>query len=210
MGPSLRVRETIQPVWERLSERLEGRLVGLEPLEARHEPSLWEAADDPEVWRFMTNVAGASRQAFHGWVQEALAGAARGERAPFATVTPEGRVIGSTSYLTLRPEHCGLEIGHTWLGRAAWGTGANAETKLLLLEHAFERLGCMRVEFKTDARNERARAALAAIPARFEGVHRKHMVVRGGEVRDSAYYAVTDDEWPAVRDALRARVAARL
>jgi N-acetyltransferase len=204
------VRERIHRVWERLSERLEGRLVVLEPLEARHENSLWDAAADPEVWRFMTTVSGVSREAFRGWLDEALSAGARGERAPFATVTAAGGAIGSTSYLTLRPEHRGLEIGHTWLGRTAWGTGANAETKLLLLEHAFEELGCMRVEFKTDARNQRARAALAAIPARFEGVHRKHMLVRGDELRDSAYYAVTDDEWPAVRTALRARVAARL
>jgi RimJ/RimL family protein N-acetyltransferase len=197
-------------VWERLSERLEGRLVVLEPLERGHEEPLWEAASDPDVWRFMTTVAGASRQGFRGWVEEALAGAARGERVPFATVLRDGRPVGSTSFLTLRPEHRGLEVGHTWLARPAWGTGANAEAKLLLLEHAFGQLGCIRVEFKTDARNERARAALAAIPARFEGIHRKHMLVRGGELRDSAYYAVTDDEWPAVRDALRARVAARL
>jgi RimJ/RimL family protein N-acetyltransferase len=204
------VRERIHPVWERLSERLEGRLVVLEPLERRHEEPLWEAAADPDVWRFMTAVAGASRQDFRGWVEEALAGAARGERVPFATVLRDGRPVGSTSFLTLRPEHRGLEIGHTWLARPAWGTGANAEAKLLLLEHAFGELDCIRVEFKTDARNERARAALVAIPARFEGIHRKHMLVRGGELRDSAYYAVTDDEWPAVRDALRARVAARL
>ena len=79
---------------------------------------------------------------------------------------------------------------------STWGTGANVEAKYLLLRHAFETLGCRRVEFKTDARNERARAALAALPAEFEGIHRKHMVVRGGERRDSAWYAVIDDDWP--------------
>ena len=108
--------------------------------------------------------------------------------------------------MTVRPEHRGLEIGHTWLTPAAWGTGANAEAKFLLLEHAFERLGCVRVEFKTDARNERARAALAALPARFEGIFRKHMLVRDGESRDSAYYAITDDDWPSVRDSLSHRL----
>jgi RimJ/RimL family protein N-acetyltransferase len=87
-----------------------------------------------------------------------------------------------------------------------WGTGANTETKLLLLEHAFETLGCMRVEFKTNAKNERARAALAALPARFEGISAKHMLVQDGDVRDSAWYAVTDDDWPETKAALRARL----
>jgi RimJ/RimL family protein N-acetyltransferase len=118
--------------------------------------------------------------------------------------------VGSTRYLTLRPEHAGLEIGSTWYRRDLWGTGVNVESKLLLLEHAFERLGCRRVEFKTDARNERSRAALAALPAQFEGVFRKHMLVRGGERRDSAYYSIVDDEWPAVRASLEHRLAERL
>ena len=86
------------------------------------------------------------------------------------------------------------------------GTGANAEAKLLLLAHAFDTLGCMRVEFKTDALNERSRAALEALPARFEGIFRKHMLVRDGALRDSAYYAITDDEWPVVRTNLERRL----
>ena len=102
-----------------------------------------------------------------------------------------------------------LEIGYSWVTPAAWGSGANTEAKLLLLAHAFEGLGCLRVEFKTDARNERSRAALAAIPATFEGVFRKHMLVRGGERRDSAWYSVIDDDWPAVKAALETRVAAQ-
>ena len=90
----------------------------------------------------------------------------------------------------------------------ALGTGANVEAKLLMLEHAFERLGCLRVEFKTDRRNERSRNALAALPARFEGIFRKHMIVRGGERRDSAYYSIIDDEWPEVESNLRRRLGA--
>ena len=86
------------------------------------------------------------------------------------------------------------------------GTGVNVEAKLLMLEHAFERLGCLRVELKTDARNERSRGAMAALPAQFEGVHRKHMLMRGGERRDSAWYSVLDDEWPAVRANLLRRL----
>ena len=195
---------------EEAARRLEGRLVVLVPLTPLHEEGLWEAANDVEVWRFMLWNAIASRQAFHHWMEEALAQGRAGQRVPFAVLTAlDERPIGSSSYLALRPEHRGLEIGWTWMARETWGTGANVEAKLLLMEHAFERLGCMRVEFKTEARNERARAALAALPARFEGVFRKHMLVRDGEVRDSAYYSVTDDEWPDVRAALTARLAAR-
>jgi RimJ/RimL family protein N-acetyltransferase len=119
-----------------------------------------------------------------------------------------GKLVGSTRYLALRPEHRGLEIGWTWLAPAHWQTGANVEAKLLMLEHAFESLGCLRVEFKTDSRNERSRAALAALPARFEGIFRKHMLVRGGERRDSAYYSIIDDEWPEVKVNLGRRIDA--
>ena len=125
---------------------------------------------------------------------------------PFSSPTERRRARRGTS--TSTPEHRTLEIGWTWLTPTAWGTGANAEAKLLQLEHAFETLGYRRVEFKTDALNERARPALAALPAQFEGIFRKHMLVRDGVSRDSAWYSVVDDEWPEVRESLRARVAA--
>ena len=117
-------------------------------------------------------------------------------------------VIGTSSYLALRPEHHGLEIGFTMLGPTAWGSGANIEAKTLMLDHAFGTLGCHRVEFKTDARNERSRGALAALPAQFEGIFRKHMVVPDG-MRDSAYFSIIDDDWPAVRAGLVDRLAAK-
>jgi RimJ/RimL family protein N-acetyltransferase len=180
--------------------RLEGRLVVLEPLARKHEAGLFAAAADDEVWRWMPIHAPRAPGAFGAWLAEALARAEAGLDVPFAVLrAADGEALGSTRYLAVAPEHRRLEIGWTWLARAAWGTGANAEAKLLLLEHAFERLGARRVEFKTDARNERSRRALEALPARFEGVHRKHMLVRGGESRDSAWYAVLDEEWPEVR-----------
>jgi RimJ/RimL family protein N-acetyltransferase len=151
--------------------------------------------------------AGGSRERFHAWLEDALAASSAGTEAAFATVdAATGEPVGSTRYLALRPEHRGLEIGWTWLAPARWQTGANVEAKLLMLEHAFERLGCLRVEFKTDSRNERSRAALAALPAKFEGIFRKHMLVRGGERRDSAYYSIIDDEWSEVRENLRRRI----
>lgn len=187
--------------------RLEGRLVVLEPLTAEHEQGLWEASRDPRLWAWLPVVQPATREEFHAWLDAALARAAAGLDIPFATVLRStGAIAGSTRFLALRTEHRSLEVGWTWLAPSAWGTGANAEAKLLQLEDAFGRLGCRRVEFKTDALNERARAALEALPAQFEGIHRKHMLVRGGESRDSAWYSVLDDEWPTVRENLLARL----
>jgi len=194
-------------MWKNLASVLEGKLVRLEPLARRHEEGLFEAARDERVWRWMPYDPSGSSESFHAWLENALATSSVGTEAAFATVDAvTGELVGSTRYLALRPEHRGLEIGWTWLAPAHWQTGANVEAKLLMLEHAFERLGCQRVEFKTDARNERSRAALAALPAKFEGIFRKHMLVRGGERRDSAYYSIIDDEWPEVRDNLTRRI----
>jgi N-acetyltransferase len=179
--------------------RLTGRIVVLEPLTRGHEAGIRTAAADPAAWEWMTT------RDIDVWVKNAFAEAAAGTRVPFATAH-DGTVVGSTSYMSFAPEHERLEIGHTWLTPAAWGTGANTDAKYLLLRHAFEELGCLRVEFKTDALNGRARAALAAIPSEFEGIHRRHMVVRGGERRDSAWYSVIVDDWPAVRAALETRL----
>jgi RimJ/RimL family protein N-acetyltransferase len=190
-----------------LLSRLEGRRVVLEPLAAGHAEGLWEAAQPPGTFRFFTDLVAASREVFDAWLALALENARAGIEAPFATLDADtGRPLGSTRFLTLRPEHRGLEIGSTWVTPPAWGTGANTEAKYLMLEHAFERAGALRVEFKTEAANERSRAALAGIGASFEGVFRRHMLVRGGERRDSAWYAVIDEDWPRVRAALRARL----
>jgi RimJ/RimL family protein N-acetyltransferase len=195
-------------MWEGLATRLEGRLVVLEPLTEEHEHGLYSAAKDMD-WAWMPVDPTGSTEEFHGWVKQALEGMRAGEHVVFATLDAgTDQPLGSTRYLTLRPEHLGVEIGWTWLRRSRWSSGANAEAKLLQLEHAFDRLGCMRVEFKTDARNERSRRALEALPARFEGVFRKHMLVGNDRARrrDSAYYAITDDEWPEVRANLERRL----
>jgi RimJ/RimL family protein N-acetyltransferase len=184
-------------VFESLAVRLEGRIVVLEPLGPQHAEGLREAADDARIWRWMLT------RNVEAWIADALRGS--DERQSFA-VLRDGLVVGSTSYMSLAPEHRRLEIGNTWMNPSTWGTGANVEAKYLLLRHAFEVLGCLRVEFKTDALNERARGALAALPAEFEGVHRRHMLVRGGERRDSAWYAVIDEDWPDVRRALEKRL----
>jgi RimJ/RimL family protein N-acetyltransferase len=190
---------TIDRVAPWTHERLAGARVVLEPLEERHREPLRVAASDPEVFRYFT-VDLSRGEHFDPWFDDAL-----GELA-FAT-TVGGVPAGSSRYLSLAPEHRRLEIGWTWLARSQWGTGTNAEAKYLMLEYAFERLGVRRVEFKTEATNERSRAALAARPAQFEGVHRNHMLVRGGENRDSAWFSVIDADWPQVREVLRRRLA---
>jgi RimJ/RimL family protein N-acetyltransferase len=188
---------------------LEGRIVRLEPLAPEHEEGLWHAARDERTWRWLSVVQPQTRTAWSAWIDQALAAADEGSEIPFATVSLEtGQPIGSTRFLALRPDHRSLEIGWTWLHPSAWSTGANVEAKLLQLRHAFEVLGCRRVELKTDALNERARGALEALGTTFEGVHRKHMLVRDGENRDSAWYSVLDDEWPAVRVHLERRLSA--
>ena len=179
----------------------------LDPLAPGHADDLWQASRDPRVWRWLPIVQPQTREAWQSWMDEAAARVEAGHDIAFATVlVATSRAVGSTRLLALRPEHRSLEIGWTWLAPSAWGTGANTEAKLLQMAYAFDVLDCRRVEFKTDALNERARSALAGLPARFEGIHRKHMLVREGENRDSAWYGVVDDEWPAVRAALRERL----
>jgi RimJ/RimL family protein N-acetyltransferase len=191
-----------------LSGTFTGRVVRVEPLAPEHEPGLIEAAGDPEMFAWMPVDMASSRDALHDWLISTLAAAREGSAVPYAIVSAaDGRVLGSTRFLELRFEHMRAEIGWTWLARSAWSTGANVETKLLLLEHAFERVGLRRVEFKTDARNERSRGALLALGATFEGILRKHMVVRDAGERDSAYYSVIDDQWPEVKRHLAERLA---
>jgi N-acetyltransferase len=188
-----------------LRKPLEGRVVSLEPLTAENAEELWEPAQPPEIWEWLAHLN--RRERFDEWVAEALEAAARGDEGAYLTRSRDsGRAIGSSRYLNARATDRVVEIGWTWLTPSAWGTGANVEAKLLMLGHAFETLGCVRVEFKTDARNERSRAAIAAIPAQFEGIMRNHKFTPDVGLRDSAYYSVIDSEWPSVREALEARL----
>ncbi len=190
--------------WE--APTLEGRLVRLEPLAKRHAAGLWEASRDARTWRWLPIPQPQRPEELEAWVDDALARAAAGLDLPLVTQR-EGAIVGSTRFLALRPEHRSVEIGWTWLHPSAWGGGVNVEAKLLMLRHAFDAWGCRRVELKTDALNERSRGAMEAMGATFEGIHRKHMLVRAGENRDSAWYSVVDDEWPRVREGLVRRLA---
>ncbi|HET7484009.1 MAG TPA: GNAT family protein [Solirubrobacterales bacterium] len=190
---------------ENLTARLEGSIVRLEPLREEHTEELWEVAQAPEIWAWLANLN--QRERFDIWMRLTLEAAQAGSEGPFTTRDARtGRAIGSSRYLNVRPNDRVVEVGWTWLHPSAWRSGANVEAKLLMMRHAFETLECVRVEFKTDARNERSRAALAALPAKFEGILRNHMIVPDVGQRDSAYYSVIDSEWPEVRENLERRL----
>lgn len=181
--------------------------VALEPLEERHRAELRAAAADPRVWRFapVTGEALAADAMLDLWLDRALAAAA--DQVFVVRRVADGRVVGSTRYLNVAPEHRRLEIGSTWYEPAAQGTAVNPATKLLLLTQAFEGLDCLRVELKCDARNTRSRAAITRLGALEEGTLRRHMALADGFVRDTVYFSVLAAEWPTVKAGLLARLA---
>jgi RimJ/RimL family protein N-acetyltransferase len=186
---------------------LKGSRVRLEPLTLDHVTRLAEVALDPAIWQW-TIARPTSETELRAWAETALAGRDAGSEFPFVTIdVATGRPIGSSRYMNIVLEHRRLEIGWTWVAPAWQRTGANREAKLLMLRHAFDDLGCRRVEFKTDSLNEPSRTALLGIGATFEGIFRNHMVMPGGRMRHSAYYSVIDDEWPDVRAGLERSLA---
>ena len=185
---------------------LEGRLVRLEPMRRDHLDGLARVGLDPEIWRYVVTRP-VDRAGLEAWMTTAMHNAEAGVELPFVTLErTTGMPVGSSRYLNIVPEHLRLEIGWSWVGRDLQRRGVNREAKLLMLTHAFDGLGCNRVEFKTDSLNESARRALAAVGATFEGIFRDHMVMPEGRLRHSAWYSVTRQEWPAVRTALSASV----
>ena len=188
---------------------LTGTRVWLVPLSLAHLPGLCAVGLEPELWRF-TPMQVSTPEQMRAYVEDALAAQAAGTALPFATVdAASGEIIGSTRFANASPPDRRVEIGWTWIGRDWQRTHANTEAKYLMLFHAFERLGCLRVELKTDALNERSRRAIQRIGAREEGTLRKHMVTASGRVRDTVLHSIVDDEWPAVRVRLEAMMARR-
>lgn len=186
---------------------LEGRWVRLEPLAAEHLDALAAAGADESLWLYYARSfakPGAMRDFFDDAFQQYRAGTAL----PFAVVERErGEAIGSTRFGNIDRTHRRAEIGWTWYAPRWQRTPVNTECKYLLLRHAFEALGLMRVEFKTDALNEKSRRAIERIGGTFEGIFRKHMVMHTGRLRDSAYYSIVDDEWPRVKRDLEHKLA---
>ena len=185
---------------------LEGRAVRLEPLRLEHAAALASLCED-EVFEF-TSMVLRTQADVEGYIASALEAATRSAEQPFfIREQSTGAPLGTTRYMTISRNDRTLEIGHTWLGRRAWRTRVNTECKFLLLRHAFETLNAIRVQFKTDRRNLRSRAAIERIGAKFEGILRNHMLVRGGLVRDSAHFSVIDTEWPEVKARLQEQLA---
>ena len=186
---------------------LEGRWVRLVPLSLDHVPALWEVADDEDLWRLGVSRI-QSRDDVRRYVDTALKWQEAGTALPFATTEAgTGRMIGSTRFANVDAANRRVEIGWTWVGRPWQRTPVNTEAKFLMLRHAFETLGCIRVELKTDVLNTRSRNAMLRIGAKEEGVLRKHVITEGGRVRDSVYYSVIDDEWPGVKARLQEMLA---
>jgi RimJ/RimL family protein N-acetyltransferase len=188
--------------------RLEGRHVRLDPMEWRHRPALLEAAQDPAVFQyFLTPPLGLDVE-MTKWMDEILQRQAAGTDLGWVTVRrSDGRVVGATTYLDIRRAHRGLEIGNTWLAPEAQRTALNTEAKYLQLRHAFEVLGAVRVQLKTDERNARSRAAIERLGARFEGILRRYQARHDGFVRNTAMYSIVAEEWPEVKAGLEAKLA---
>ncbi|HEV2306857.1 MAG TPA: GNAT family protein [Candidatus Acidoferrales bacterium] len=190
----------VQPV------TLSGKYVQLEPMLAAHTAGLTEVGLDEDLWKWIP-VPVRTPEEMEAYVEAALADQAKGVSLPFTIVErASGNVIGTTRYANIERVHRRVEIGWTFVGLAWQRTAVNTECKYLLLRHAFETLGCIRVELKTDSLNEKSRKAILRIGAKEEGVFRNHMITASGRIRHSVYFSVTDSEWPAVKRRLEEKL----
>jgi len=184
---------------------LNGKYVRLEPMTEDHIPGLAEIGVGQTFWDFMLYGRMDSVEDMRNWVRDILSRAQNGTDLPFVAIhLASGKVAGATRYLNIMPKDRGLEIGGTWYGTEYQRTPVNTECKYLLLTHAFERLGCIRVQLKTDLRNVRSQNAIERIGAKREGILRNHMVLPSGQFRDSVFYSILDSEWPEVKKRLEA------
>jgi len=205
MTPTVGPLDIVVPV------TLEGSIVRLEPIRRDHAGLFWEAAKNnlEEIFRWIP-YAMKTPEDFRTLVNKAFSEQERGESVVFATVErSSGRVVGSTRFMNIDRANRRVEIGSTWIAPAWQRTVVNTEAKYLMLRHAFEGWGCMRVELKTDALNQKSRNAILRIGAKEEGTLRRHLITWTGRVRDTVYFSILDNEWPTVRAALEARLAAR-
>jgi len=186
---------------------LEGQHVRLEPLSFGHLDGLCEFGLDEDLWR-LTTIQVRTPDDMRVFIEDALRQEKEGTVMPFATVeNATGRIAGSTRYLNIDFKNRRVEIGSTWVARPWQRTIVNTEAKYLMLRHAFETMGCIRVELKTDMLNERSQKAILRLGAKQEGIFRKHMVVDGGRIRDTVYFSIIDSEWPEVRTDLERKLA---
>ena len=182
-------------------------MVRLEPLSLSHHAQLCEAGLDFDLWRWSPQNVRTPKD-MRAYIEQALSEQAQGTCVPFATIDrTSGKAIGSTRYLNIDASNLRLEIGATWLAKKWQRTGANTEAKYLMLRHAFEKLGCIRVEFKTDSLNQESREAILRLGAKEEGMLRNHMLTWSGRVRHTVYYSIIDSEWPEVKARLEQKLA---
>ena len=188
---------------------LENPFVRLEPMGLDHRDGLWRAAQDRRIWPYMP-VDGGTEDGFAAFLNEATAEMDAGRQVVFVVRRREtGDVVGSSRYLNIDRSSANLEIGWTWYAPAVWAGAVNPACKRLLLAHAFDALGAVRVGLRCDARNTRSHDAILRLGAVKEGVFRRHKRVQNGFLRDTVQFSILDDEWPAVRDRLDARLARR-
>ena len=186
---------------------LANSVVRLEPMEARHLEGLAAIAGDPAIWAWM-GMDASQPGMIDVLVRQAIGGREAGREMPYVVhLADSGRIVGSSRYINLEPADGGLEIGWTWYARDVWATKVNPACKRLMLGHAFEALGAVRVSFRTDARNQRSHDAILRLGAVKEGVLRKHKKVQHGFIRDTSQFSILAEEWPAVRAGLDARLA---
>ena len=188
---------------------LTGHHIRLEPLSPDHHAGLCDVGLDPELWRWTIGEV-LTPEDMRAYMQTALQWQKDGTALPFATIeNASGRVIGSTRFMNIDRPHRRVEIGSTWIGEPWQRTAVNTEAKYLMLRHAFETMGCIRVELKTDSFNEKSRNAMLRMGAKEEGIFRNHMICYAGRIRHSAWYSVIDSDWPDVRTRLEGFLAAR-
>ena len=210
MGPvsfAAMVDMVIQPA------TLNGKHVRLIPLQLEHAAMLVAHSNDEEIWRFMPFGFVNTVERMEGLISDLLQRRARGTDLPFAIALQTAddapaQLIGMTRFMSIERHHRGLEVGGSWLGSAFRRTACNTEAKYLLFRYAFETLGCVRLQLKTDVRNERSQRAIERIGAVREGILRNNMILQDGYIRSSVYYSIIDSEWPAVRARLEAMLAA--
>lgn len=186
---------------------LTGKEVRLEPLSEDHTAELAIAGKDSSIWTYMLYGEPITYEGMLNWIRDLLARRDTGNELPFAVVhLPTGRLVGATRYLDMRSAHKGLEIGGTWYAIEFQRTQVNTECKYLLLKYAFETLGCIRVQLKTDLRNTRSQIAIERLGAVREGILRNHMITPEGVIRDSVYYSILDSEWHRVKKNLEEKL----
>ena len=187
---------------------LEGKYIRLEPLALVHAEDLFTASQFPEIWEWWLTPPPETIDAMRAEIEHCIGSATKGDRVWFATIRrQDGQAVGMTSYLDIRRNDRGLEIGGTWLTPSVWQTPINTECKYLLLRHAFEELGCVRVQLKTDERNVRSRKAIERLGAKPEGILRKYQMLHTGFARNTAIYSIVESEWTEVKKRLEGFLA---